>query len=246
MKNDVKQAEKIIDHYNKIIASSYEGLLIKATLLNKSKKQSEAYEIAKELMDTFPNRPNGYLQAIPYYGQTKDKKAAISLLEKGYLNVKDNRKLLILLTTFQVEEKKFDIVERRIRAELKSSPDDAQLKILLSKVYVLQDKVNIAESLLHEVIEANSSVEEPYLLLSQIYQNKKDPNSVKSILTKGRSNLKTSLKIALRLAGVYEAEESYKKAIDIYRDLYKTYPGNSLNANTWHPCCQIMEMAMPI
>jgi hypothetical protein len=57
-------------------------------------------------------------------------------------------------------------------------------------------------------------------LLSQIYQSKKDTNSVKAILVKGKVNVKASLKIPLSLAGIYELEESYKKAIDVYRELY--------------------------
>ncbi len=228
---DIKQAEKIIDNYNNIKAADYDGLSIKAAILNQNKKQSEAYEIAKALMKPNPDKPNGYLQAIPYYGQQKDKKGAISLLEKGYLSVKDNRKLLLLLTTLQVEEKKFDIVEKRIKAELNSTPDDVHLKMLLAKVYMVNKNADSAETLLNEVIAINSGTEEPYILLSQIYQSKNDINSVEAILVKGKANVKDSLKIPLRLAAIYEMEESYKKAIDVYRELYETHPDNLVIAN---------------
>ena len=228
---DIKQAEKIIDNYNNIKAADYDGLSIKAAILNQNKKPSEAYEIAKVLMESYADKPNGYLQAIPYYGQEKDKKGAISLLEKGYLSVKDNRKLLILLTTFQVEEKKFDIVENRIKAEISSSPDDVELKILLAKVYMMNKNIDSAETLLNEAIAINSGTEEPYLLLSQIYESKKDRNSSKEILVKGKTNVKASLKIPLRLASIYEQEESYKKAIVVYRELYETNPDNLIVTN---------------
>ncbi len=228
---DTKQAERIIDDYNNIKELDYDGLSIKAAILNQNKKQSEAYQIAKTLMESYPDKSNGYLQAIPYYGQKKDKQGAISILEKGYLSAKDNRKLLVLLSTFQVEEKKFNIVEKRIEAALVSLPDDMQLKILLAKVYMVDNKAGVAESLLNEVVTANSGIEEPYLLLSQIHQNKKNLSSVKEILLKGAGNVKTSIKIPLKLAVIYESENSYKQAIDIYQALYVGHPDNLVVVN---------------
>ena len=228
---DIKQAEKIIDNYNNIKTADYEGLSIKAAILNQNKKYSEAYEIAKILMESYADKPNGYLQAMPYYGQQKDKKGAVSLLEKGYLTVEDNRKLLLLLTTLQVEEKKFDIVEKRIKAELTSTPDDVELKILLAKVYMVNKNTDSAETLLNEAIAINSGAEEPYILLSQVYQSKKDISATKAILVKGKTNVKASLKIPLRLAVIYELDESYKKAIDVYRELNETHPDNLVIAN---------------
>jgi len=228
---DIKQAEKIINDYNNLKENDYEGLSLKTAIYNKNNAQEKSYEIAKTLRDLYPDKPNGYLQAIPYYIQNNDKEGAISLLEKGYFNVKDNRKLLVLLTNIQMQEKKFDIVEKRIKAELVSTTDDVQLIILLAKVYMVNKKVDSAASLLNEVVTINSSIEEPYLLLSKIYQIKKDSVSDKSILEKGRSGIKSSLKIALKLAGLYETEETYVKALDVYRDLYEIYPDNLLVVN---------------
>ncbi len=228
---DIQQAEKVIDNYNTIKPTDYDGLSIKAAILNQNKKHSEAYEIAKVLMESYADKPNGYLQAVPYYGQQKDIKGAISLLEKGYLSVKDNRKLLILLTTFQVEEKKFDIVEKRIKAELASAPDDAELKILLAKVYMINKNTDSAEPLLNEAIANNPGLEEPYLLLSQIYDINKDLSSVEAILIKGKTNVENSLKIPLKLANTYEVEKSYNKAIAVYQGLYEKYPDNLIVIN---------------
>jgi len=231
LQRDINQAEKIIDHFNVIKGIDYDGLSIKAAILNQNKKHEEAYEIARILIESFPDRPNGYLQAIPFYGANKDKQAAIALLETGYLNTSDNRKLLLLLTAFQVEEKQFDIVENRIEAELAATPDDVQLKILLAKVYMVNNKADSAIVLFNEAIAINPGIEEPYLLLSQIYQSKKDLAAVKEILAKGVANVAASLKIPLTLAGIYEAQSLYLKAIDVYRSLYKTHPQNAIVVN---------------
>ncbi len=231
LKNNPKQAEKIIDDYNQMKPRNYKGLSVKAAILNKNKQQDEALNIAKIIMEQYPDKSNGYLQAIPYYALKNDFSSAISLLEKGYLNVKENRKILMLLTSLEVKEKNFDIVEKRLNAELNSSPKDDQIKIMLAKVHFFKKETEAAETLLSEVMADNSGIEEPYLLLSDIYQSKKDLISTKAILVKGRSNIKGSLKIAMKLSALYEREESYKKAIEIYQDLYDINPNNLLIAN---------------
>lgn len=231
MNRDINQAEKIIDNYNAIKGADYEGLSVKALLSNQNKKHSEAYEVAQKLVDAYPDKPNGYLQSVPYFLQQKDNVAAISLLEKGYLNVKDNRKILVLLTTLQVEKKKFNVVENRIKAELGASPDDVQLKILLAKVYMVNNNADSAETLLNETLILDAKIEEPYLLLSQIYQSKRDQAAFKAILIEGKANVKASLKIPLKLASMYEVEKSYNEAIAVYRDIYEQYPDNLLITN---------------
>jgi len=231
LSRNIKKADKIIDNYNSIKENDYNGLSIKATILNQNKKFTDAYEIANILIESYSDKPNGYLQTVPYYVQKQDKKGAISLLEKGYLSVEDNSKILLLLTTLQVGEKQFDIVINRIKAEIKSSPDDVQLKIMLAKVYMVKDETNLAESMLKEAVSIDSVVEEPYLLLSQIYQTKRDINAVKEILIKGQKNVESSLKIPLRLASAYESEESYTSAIAVYRKVHEKQPDNLVIIN---------------
>ncbi len=228
---DIQQAEKIIDDYIKIKPSDYDGLSMKAAILNQSKKQDKAKKIADILMETYPEKSNGYLRAMPYYAQKGDKKKAASVLEKGYLNVKDNRKLLALLTALQVADKKFDVVEKRINAELTEEPNDTSLKVLLAKVRVANKNTESAIKLLNEVVEANPLIEEPYLLLSQLYQNKKDKNAFKNILAKGKKNVASSINISLRLAGIYELEGKYQEAIKVYRDFHEISSGNFLVMN---------------
>ena len=231
MRRDIEKSEKIIDRHNKIKPSSYAGLSIKAAILNEKKQQTEAFNVAEKLMDSYPDKASGYLQAVPYYGKKDDVNSAISLLEKGYINAKDNRKILTLLTLLQVKEKKFDIVEKRLNAELNSSPKDAQIKVMLAKVHLIKNEVDTAKNLLNDVIVDSADIEEPYLLLSDVYLGKKDLESAKATLVKGRSNIKGSFKIAIKLATLYEREESYKKAIEIYQAAHEINSDNLLIVN---------------
>ncbi len=224
LSSDNNLALKIINDYSDIKGPDYDGLSIKASMLNKTNKINEAYALSEKLIEMYPDMPNGYLQAMPYYGQQKDVEKAILVLEEGYLKVKDNRKILILLSTFQASKKQFDVVEKRIKEELKASPNDAELKIFLSKVYATKKESKAAEVLLKEVVAENPEIEEPYLILSLIYINRKDHDSVISILNKGVSNVVASTKIPFRLANIYESKNEYKKAIEIYRTMHKNKP----------------------
>ncbi len=229
--SDIVLTEKIIDVYNNLIGSDYEGLSIKAAILNKKKLFSEAKTIALKLMDTYPGKPNGYLQAIPELSQSNDLSAVISLLEKGYISTEDNRKILVLLTTFQVIDKQFTVVEKRIKAELNANPEDTELKLLLAKVYLADKDNDSAEKLLISVVDGKSSMEMPYLLLSEIYQLDKNVAAEVDVLIKGSENVADSIKIALRLATTYERSGQYVKAIEIYSEINKSKPENLIIVN---------------
>ena len=228
---DIQQAEKIIDDYNNIKPSDYDGLSMKAAILSQNKKYEEANKIAETLMELYPERPSGYLLTASYYIEQRDKQNAISVLEKGYQDTKDNRKILTLLTTLQGSDKQFDVVENRIKAELNVTPDDDELKILLYKVYVAKNDTASAEPLLNEVVSSNTDFEEPYLWLAQSYSNKKDLVAAKSILIKGVANVTSSLKIPFALAALYESKENYSGAIDVYRESHRSNPGNQVIIN---------------
>lgn len=228
---DIDKASKIIDDFNNIRENDYAGLSIKAAILNQEKNYTEAFKIAEKLMELYPEKPNGYLQEIPYLAQQGDKKKAIALLEKGYLNVKDNRKLLLMLTTLQTQEKKFDIVIERIKAEISVAPDDVELKVLLAKVFISDNKTSQAEELLNEAIGINAGLEQPYLLLSQVFQRNKDSKAVKSILVRGATNVPASINIPLKLASLYELDGDFNSAIDIFYKLNQLNPDNLVVVN---------------
>ena len=231
LKLDIDKAEKIIDDFNSLKKSDYAGLSIKAAILNQKKDYKPAYEIATNLMELFPDKANGYLQAMPYYSDTKDMESAISTLEKGYLSAKDNRKLLSLLTTLQVSDKKFDIVERRLKAELKSSPDDIEIKFILAKVYIVEKKLTEAIAELESVVSIDPGVEQPYLLLADLHLNAKDSDLAISTLLNGKQNVPASLKIPLKIATIYEMEGNFDSAIITYREMYESNPDNLIVIN---------------
>jgi len=229
--HDPEKAEKIIDSYNSLKESDYEGMSIKAVILNTKKNMSEAYVLAEKLIELYGDKPNGYLQALPYLSEQGKLDEVVSILEKGYISTKDNRKILELLTRLQVSEKKFDIVEKRIKPEIEKSPDDMLLKILLAKVYLANGKSRDAETLLNDVIVKKPDLEEPYILLSHVYRNNNDTSMNKSILIKGKNNVTASYKIPLKLAALYEEASDYKAAINVYREMYETRADNMIVVN---------------
>lgn len=231
LSRDIDITSKIIDDFNSIRENDHDGLSIKAGILNQKKKYADAFKIAEKLMELYPEQPNGYLQAVPYYAQQGDKKKVVAVLEKGYLSTKNNRKLLIVLTTIQMKSKEFDVVIERVEAEIKVAPDDVELKVLLAKVYLLSNKTSLAKALLNEIISMDDKLETPYMLLSEVYQMEKNPEAVKSILVKGAANVPTSSIIPLKLASIFELDGNFNDAIDIFYRLNQLKPDNLIVVN---------------
>lgn len=208
---DIDNASQIIDDYNNLKEGDYDGLSIKASILNQGQVEEkyEGYNIAKILMESYPDKPNGYMLTIPYLTQRHDNLKAASVLEKGYLSTKDNRKLLVLLTALQMEDKKFDIAEKRIEAELTAAPEDDDLKFLLTKVYLSNNKDDAAENLLKEIVDNGSTSEAPYTMLAEIYLSKNDNVKAISTLEKGYINTSNSRKILYSLTKLQLSEKQF-------------------------------------
>ena len=228
---DTDKAENVIDDLLRIDNDSYKGLSIKSAILNKKKKEDEAFLLAERLIELYDEKPNGYLQVVPYLIKQEKISEAINTLELGYLAVKDNRKILSLLTTLQISTKQYDVAEKRIKAELKTSPEDTELNLLLAKVYLASNKTEEAEKVLKQIIANNPDIEVSYLWLSQIYKHRNDAAAVKQILQQGKDNVKSSYKIPFRLAAAYESEKDHENAIAIYRDMYEIFPNNVIVMN---------------
>lgn len=209
---DIVLAEKVIDQYNALKENDYKGLSVKAQILNLKKKFSEAFAISTKIMESYPDKPNGYLQAVYYYDQSGDKTNAIATLEKGYINTKDNRKILSMLTNLQLSEKKLDIVENRIKAELKSAPDDVELQLLLTKVYLTENNIDAAINTLQGAVDNDSTLQEPYLILSQIYMRKDDKAKAVAIMEEGYVNAKPNRRILVALTKLQIIEKQFDAA----------------------------------
>lgn len=228
---DIVAAEKIIDDYNKIRKNDFEGLSLKSAILIKNKKFSEANEYAEKLLEHYPLKPDGYLQSAIYHYSNDAYEPAISILEKGYISVKNNRGILKQLTSLQMRNKQYEIVEKRLSAELNTSPDDAEIKLLLGKVSLVKKDLVTAQNLLADVIQTDPSVEEAYVLLSKIHISKKDLRSTIAVLEKGSAAIPRSTAILSKLASVYQFQDSYEKAIISYRKLNDLKPNNLVIIN---------------
>ena len=228
---DVSLAEKIIDDYNALKDNDYAGLSIKAAILNKKNDFKKAYDIAMRLMEFYPEKANGYLQVVPYHHKNNDTEKVVSILEKGYVNTKHNRKILSLLTSVQTSDKRFDVVEKRLRDELKTSTNDNELRLLLAKTLISDGKVDAAKAELKSIVDGNSVLEEPYLLLARIYQDEARDKVIEDLLIKGKRNIPSSIKIPFLLANYYERKKQYEDALNTYREMYKKNPANLIVMN---------------
>lgn len=231
MDKDVVQTERIIDDYLAHRPDDYDGLSIKAAILNQNKSYQQAGEIAEKLLELYPDKPNGYLQSTPWLTSDNQVDKAIEVLEKGYINAEENRKILILLSTLQVGKQKFDVVQKRLEAEIKNSPDDGELYGLLAKVHLAKGDIDATRDTLQKAIARDSRLEEAYLMLSDVYINSDRKGEVETVLKSGMTNLPDSVKLPLKLATFYEIVSDHDAAISIYRDMMEKHSNNVIVVN---------------
>ncbi len=229
--NDIELADKIIQDYNKLKDSDYDGMAITAAILNKKKLYSDANVIAEKLMTKYPEKSAGYFNVTPYLVEQGEIKKAISLLDEGYEKTGKSKVLLSLLTQLLVSEKQFDKAENLIKDKLNTSPTDSSLKVVLARLYITKNDLPSAITLLENVIKASPTFEGIYVMLAQIYQKQNDIDAAKLTLEKGRTNITSSVNLSLRLASLYEVQGEYSQAIKIYRESYKQYPDNLIVIN---------------
>jgi putative PEP-CTERM system TPR-repeat lipoprotein len=228
---DIEKSLRIIEDYNKLKPDNYQGLSIQAAILNQQKLHAEADTLAQKLIELFPDKPNGYLQAAPHALASGDMDKAISILERGYINVSENRKILILLTRLQGAQKKFDIVEKRLNTELESTPEDTELLGLSVNVSLAKGDKSASIATLRKLIDINNQIEDTYIMLSEIYLSQGDRTNAEQTLIEGRSNMPDSNKIPLKLATLYELEGRYTDSIAIYKTLHNKVPDSPIVTN---------------
>ncbi len=227
---DMANTEKMVDSYLAIDNSNYEVRSMKAALLNKQKKFEQAKLVAIKLVKQFPANANGYIQSIPYLVHEKDNKKLVDLLKQGYAKVKNNRQILKLLTSIQINTGNSSDAINRVQAAIKKSPTDVDLKLLLAKIY-LSTKANVkAEAKLKEIIQQQPATAEAYMLLADLYNKQGKKGKRLKVIQQG-SQASNNIKLSITLATIYEAAGQYDNAVKTYESILEKHKNNLLAMN---------------
>jgi len=229
--NDKAELDKVVDSYLAIQPNNYDALSFKSILLNERKMFSEARPHVLQMIKLYPDKPNGYIQSIPYLLAENKQSEAISLLDEGYKKVDDNARILELMVTLHVQQKDFKAAESKVQSAISDKGEIAELRMLLAKVQLASKNVEGAKTNLIRVSDIKSDWNEPYLMLANIYRAEKQNKEAIDVLQKGLSVIGNDLKLVLDLVRLYEKTDDYNAAIDVYEKAYKEHSSNIFLAN---------------
>ncbi|MGB8337415.1 MAG: tetratricopeptide repeat protein, partial [Burkholderiales bacterium] len=125
-----------------------------------------------------------------------------------------------------------DMALSRVKAQLRiNSPTLHQTYYLLGQLHAGQNHHADAVNAYSRALDINASWEAPYLALAHFYHGHGDNKKALSILERAASNLPRSQIVALHLASMLEANQSYGRAITTYENLLQVRPDLDVAAN---------------
>jgi len=228
--NNINEAENAIDDYLKLDADNYDALSIKSSILNSKKNYKEASVLAERMISLYPDKENGYLQAVPNLLAENNIKSAIDLLSKGYDKTDKNLKILRTLSQVEIKSGHADKAIARLNAALQSN-DSEQIRLLLANAYASSNNMDSAKTVLQNSIESNPANIQSYLSLANVYYRENQKDKAVSVLLQGSSANSDDLKTRMLLATIYEKSGEIEKAKESYENMLKIDDGNILVIN---------------
>ena len=226
---NVAEAEKAIDDYLRLDADNYEALSIKSSILNAKKDFSAAAVLADRMMSLYPDKENGYLQAVPQLLSKQRIDEAIALMNSGHEKT-GSLQILRLNATVLVSAGKYQDAVSMLEAVAKEDSSE-QIQLLLAKAHVANKDSESAVKVLRDSIMQDKTRTESYILLSNVYSTANDSEQAFTALEDGVRANPDNIRLAMTLAGLYEKAGNFENAIEQYEKVLATSPDNLLANN---------------
>lgn len=142
-----------------------EALLLKASVLIRQKKQSEALEIIDAILKENPNHTDALSLKALIYMEKKDFTHALALIDTAKKSDTDNIGLDFFKIQLDAKAKNIDAVMADYEKLVASHPENSEFKVTLAKIYAQSGKTKEAEELLRGLIESEPNNVQAKLLL---------------------------------------------------------------------------------
>lgn len=165
--NDVEGAAKQAEYVIEKKPSDLVALSLKAAILIRQKKTSDALPIIDSILQQDPGNVDAVSLKALVYMENEDFDGALSLLDPAIEANAENPSLHLLKIQLNAKKKDIDAVIKEYRQLIKMYPNKDQLKIALAKLLVHAKKPEQAEKLLREYVAENPKKIRPkFVLLS--------------------------------------------------------------------------------
>ncbi|MEY4729582.1 MAG: hypothetical protein RL020_740 [Pseudomonadota bacterium] len=191
-----------------------------------AEKMAAANEVALP-----PNVAALYRHANQYLEQKRYEEAA-GEFQKALRLVPSAIEPLNGLVEAYLAQGRADLALARVKTQLHiNSPTLHQAYYLLGQIHTGQNHSAEAERAYRRALDINSSWDAPYLALAKHYHAQGDTKQAQMILETAIRNIPQNQTIVLYLASLFEANQSYDRAIALYEALLKTNPDMDVAIN---------------
>lgn len=229
---DVSTANKTVDEVLKQSPNNYDALGAKYELLMANKDVKGAQGILEKIIATAPDKPAGYYQLGQLYMSQRKYDAAAKEFELALSKFKGNYQFMAAIVNVYLAEKKPETAIVRLNDELAKEPSSRLFAHeLLAEVYITQRRYNEAEQALRKAIEMNPTWNVPYQNLANIYVVRGDLSSADQVYQQGLKAIPDDVQLLMSMAGTYERNNNYDKAVATYESILSKQPANDVAAN---------------
>lgn len=148
-------AERLLDEVKKSLGYNEKANVIKATILIKRHKESEAEKILKGVIDKSPKYINAYSTLGYIYLKEKKYEEATKRLNQGLSENPDNIQLLMSLADVYIKQKMQDQAESVIKRVIALNTNTYSYQVALATFYVKNKELNKAEKILRDAVNEN-------------------------------------------------------------------------------------------
>ena len=157
----MEQAEFIL----KDSGQNLDAKALKASVLIRQKKQSEALSIIDNILKENPNHTDALSLKALIYMEKEDYTQALALIDAAKKSDPNNIGLDFFNIQLNVKAKNIDAVIADYEKLVATHPENQEFKVTLAKIYAQKGKTKEAEKLLLSIIEAEPNNVQPKLLL---------------------------------------------------------------------------------
>ena len=187
----------------------------------------------QKVIDLEPKNPEGYYQQARLSLTAKRQEEAVKFAQAALQQKPDYLPALKLLVAVYQEQKQPDKSLEVVRQSLKRSPDNPQLQQALGEVLLAQKQPQAAVAPLEEALKLNPNQTQALQLLAIAYNEQPDQEKVLRQLEERVADPKTPPYYSLVLSMLYEQQQKFDKAIELYNklivhDLYPSLARNNL------------------
>jgi tetratricopeptide (TPR) repeat protein len=194
---------------------------------------AQARATFQRIIDLDPRNPQGYFQMARLALKNKKPDEALNYANKALQATPDFLPALQLVVGLYQQQKQPDKAVAAVRQALGRSPKNPQLNQMLGELLLGLKQPQAAIAPLEEALKLNPQQLSALRLLALAYLNMPDPDKSLGELAAKATDPKSSPILSLVLATVYEQQQKFDQAINLYnsllaRNLFPTLARNNL------------------